>query len=97
MKAMLTMQESFYVPEFCMSELITFEIITSVSTNRQLLAAGLHPLVEKHSSTAQTLVEICRLRGSASVVNAANIPYLQPFMFPLIYVMYFGVQQQNAI
>jgi hypothetical protein len=35
-------------------ELMIFEIITSDSSNLQLPAAGLHPLVEKHSSTAQT-------------------------------------------
>jgi hypothetical protein len=91
------MQESFYVPEFCMSALIIFEIIMSGSTNRQLPAVGLHPLVEKHRSSTQILIEICRLRGSASVVNAANNPYLQTLMFPHIYAMHFGVQQQNTI
>jgi isopenicillin N synthase-like dioxygenase len=62
-------------------------------TNRHLPAAGLHPLVEKHGTVIQTLIEICRMRGFASLVNA----YLQPLMFPRIYVMYSGVQQQNAI
>jgi hypothetical protein len=90
------MQESFCVPEFCMSELITFEIL-SVSANNQAPAAGLIPLVEKHYSNTQTLIEICRLRGSVSVANAANKLYLLTQMFPRISVMYFGVQQQNAI
>jgi hypothetical protein len=73
------------------------EIVTSVPANHLMPAAGLLPLVEKHSSNTKILTAICKLSGSARVVNAANKHYLLILMFPRIYVMYLAVKQRRSL